>query len=410
MSAYRNEYLITKVLDPVFTNQSRCVFKLPHQILLKRSIMLGQLSYLGANKNTTMIGGISNLIRNISLRVGGSQVDYNSKVSVTNLLSNLRTTATRANNIDHSTKKTSLDFKTSLSKDVPELNKYILASNFGNQVNSVEGMVYLYDVLRFFLARHNVPGVTQEVIPMNIFKNQDIELTIEWETNPQILTNQTGTIGAINAPVLIMDCLEKSSPLYSSLDNLNVVLTYDRWENETVNYNGVNAGVTNETRERLNAVNGKMLKRVAICNQSSELVADLGLITKSKALNNEKIQVVINGRQIFDFRVEESAEKVSQFTNVWGEYLLPPGGRYNEWDDAKYVTNKTSITAANTVSPIVSNASLFGFKVNQRVDYMELDHQYTADTNNEPAGNFNVIFETENMLIVMNDGTFRMAY
>lgn len=405
MSAYRNEFLITTVLDPVFTNQTRCVFKLPHQILIKKSVVIGQLSYAGANRNTTIIGGISNLIRNISLRVGGSQVDYNSRVAVTNVLSNLRTTATRANNIDHSTKKTSLDFKTALNSD--PLRSSIVATNVGNQVNTPEGMVYLYDVLRFFLANHNVSGVSNEFLPLNVFKNQDIELTIEWETNPQILTNQTATIGLINAPVLIFDCVEKSSPLYAAMDNLNVVLTYDRWENEVINYLGGAAGATVETRERLNGVNGKMLKRVCILNQSNTLIPNLGLVSKSKALNNEKIQVVVNGRQIFDFRVEESAEKVGQFVNVWGEYLLVPGGRYNSWEEAGQVTQNTT---NQLVSQLVSNASLFGFKVNQRIEYMELDYQYTGPDGDEEAGNFNVIYETENALVVMNDGTFKMAF
>lgn len=416
MSAYRNEFLITQVLDPVFSNNQRCVFKLPHMIVVKKSVCLGELSYGPANRPFTMIGGVQNLIKNISLRVGGTQIDYNTKCAVTNVLSGLRVSASRSNNVDHSTKKTSLDFKTSLMTNAEDSRKFVVASNFGNQTNTASGTVYLYDVLRFFLAQHNLGGVSTEYIPFNLFKNQDIELMIEWESNPQILTNQTGTISSVNPPVLIMDCIEKSSPLYEAMSNLNqpVLLQYDRWEQESIIYSaaGDDTATVINTRERLNQANGKMVKRLCVLNQSSEYVPDLGLISKSSALPNEKIQIICNGRQLFDFRVEGSSEKVSQYVNVWGDYLAPPGSRYFLTDELQYITNKTSnVALGGQVSPIVGNASLFGCKLNKRIEYLELDHSHSGQTGKAVLGGvMNIVYETENMLIVAADGTFKLGF
>jgi hypothetical protein len=416
MSAYRNEFLITQVLDPVFSNNQRCVFKIPHMIVVKKSVALGELSYGPANRPYTMIGGVQNLIKNISLRVGGTQVDYNAKCAVTNVLSGLRVNASRANNVDHCTKKTSLDFKTSLMTNEQDNRMLIVASNFGNQTNTASGTVYLYDVLRFFLAQHNLNGVSNEFLPFNLFKNQDIELMIEWESNPQILTNQSGTITSVNPPVLIMDCIEKSSPFYEVMANLSepVLLKYDRWEQESILYStaGNDENTQVDTRERLNQANGKMVKRVCVLNQANEYVSDLGIISKSAALPNEKWQMICNGRQVFDFRVEGSSEKVSQFVNVWGDYIAPPGSRYYASPGAEYVTNKTSnVALGGQESPIVGNASLFGFKLNKRVDYLELDHSHTGDSSKAvTAGVMNVVYETENMLIVAGDGSFKLGF
>jgi hypothetical protein len=418
MSAYRNQYLVSNQVDPVFFNNNRCVFRLPHMVVLKRSVALGELGFVSAPKQYTMIGGVSNIIRSISLNVGGTQLDFNNRVAITNTLSNLRTTGSRANNVDSVTKKTGLDFKSSVLTNATDKGEFLVSSNFSNQANSGSGTVYLHEVLRFFLAKHNVQDVSEEFLPLNMFKNQNIELTIEWENNPQIISTQTAAINTFTQPVLLFDAIELSSPVYEALNSIKqpILLKYDTWQTESLIYGAggnLSANVVS-TQERLNQCNGKMLKRVALLNQGSDVVNDLGLVTKSTALPNEKIQLIVNGRSLFDYRLEDSAEKVSNFVNVWGDYVSGLGGRQFNFDAGNYLTNKTSNNqGAGQASAIVGNASLMGAMVNKRVEYMDVDisHTGSGDPNVDLlGGRYNFIFETDNMLIVAPDGTFSLGF
>jgi len=411
MSAFRSEFIQTQIIDPVFNNNSRCVFRLPPLITLKRSVALADVQYSGGAGNLTLVGGISNLIKTISLRIGGTQVDYNNFVAITNTLQNLRTTATKALNMDKVNKKNKLDYKQALVAAAPVTNEFIVASNFGNQAhNTTGGLLYLNEFLKFFNATHNLDA-PQEFLPLNLFGNASIELTIEWQTSPLVVSTAANAITGINAPTLLMDCLDTSSPVYAALPS-SATLSFNRWEVETLNYSAPAAAGDDVTvRERLNQVNNKFVTRLCILNQSNEANADMGSVTKSRALPSEQIQLILNGQQVLDFRSEDDAEKVMHFVNAWGDYICPPGGRYYQWAEAANVTAKNSIPAQQTASPIVSNVSLFGCNIQQRVNYLELDYQYSDDATTPVAagGNINVIYETANAVNISN-GVFSVVF
>lgn len=411
MSSFRNEYISTQILTPVLSNDQRCIFRLPSLICVKKSFALADVQYSGGAGALTMIGGISNLIKNISLRVGGTQIDHNNFVAITNTLQNLRTTTTKALNVEKVNKKNALDFKQALVAAAPVAGEFIVASNLENQArNTAGGLLYLHEFLKFFNAEHNLDA-PPEFLPLNLFGKANIELTIEWQNNGAIVSDSPNAITGINPPTLCVDCLDSSSPIYQSLPT-SATLTYNRWEAETLNYPApAVAGASVQVRERLSQSNNKFVLRLCVLNQSNEVTPDLGTVTKSRALPEEQYQIILNGQQVLDFRSEDDAEKVMHFVNAWGDYLLPPGGRYYEWAEAGNVTTKNAVTTAVTPSPIVSNASLFGVNIQQRVNYLELDYQYSDDATTPvtEGGNINIIYEVANAVNISN-GTFRVVF
>lgn len=411
MSSFRSEYISTQIITPVLSNDQRCIFRIPNLICVKKSFALADVQYSGGAGGLTLIGGISNVIKNISLRVGGTQIDHNNFVAVTNTLQNLRSSTTKALNVDKVNKKNALDFKQALVAAAPVSGEFIVASNFDVQArNTAGGLLYLHEFLKFFNAEHNLDA-PQEFLPLNLFGNANIELTIEWQNNGAIVSNEPNAITGINPPTLCVDCLDTSSPVYQALPT-SATLTYNRWEVETLNYPApATAGASVQVRERLSQPSNKYVTRLCVLTQSNEVTDDLGTVTKSRALPAERYQLVLNGQQVLDFRSEDDAEKVMHFVNAWGDYILPPGGRYYEWAQAGNVTTKNSIVAAVTPSPIVSNASLFGVNIQQRVNYLELDFQYSDDptTPVTDGGNINVIYEVSNAVNISN-GTFRVVF
>lgn len=405
MSVYRNQsFLQTQVLDPVFSNNNRCVFKIPALICAKKSICLGDLGLTTTGTpiyNT--IGGVANLIKTVSVRVAGTQVDFNNRCAVSNVLENLRSKPTKANNIDNKTVKNSLDFANSLvnfpvTVPVDDQNQRVVASNTRPFVSAnTDGMVYLYQLLGFFNGNHNVAGVSAELLPLYMFKDVgDIELTIEWQTDSIKVINQASALTILN-PVLIMDCLDKTNMLYDALDQLKtpVAVNFSRLEHESLQYGAGDAQV----RERLNQVSGKFVKRLVMFGKSNAVNNNYG-DTRADAFPNENIQLIVNGKQLLDFRSEESAEKVSHFLNAWGDYICPPGGRF--YGEAQNSANNTMDAQTNVLNDIVGKTSMFGVFLNTRVQYIELD--YTHDDNaTVPVvdGELNFIYETDNFVGVM---------
>lgn len=425
MSEYRSQFMSTQIIDPVLSTNTRCVFRIPSVVCLKQSVALADLAFTTTGSlepiDLTMIGGISNLIKTISLRIGGTQVDFNNFVAVTNTLQNLRTNTTKASSMDSYTKLNALDFKHALVKSTNQADEFIVCSNFRNEpvsgsANSQGSLVYLHELLKFFNASHSLDA-SQALLPLYAFKNSPIELTIEWQTDLGVLTNNVGvSITGVLPPKLILDAMDTSAPIYEVLDNFkgNVTLMYDRWETESLIYNQpLTEFAPVVVRERLNQVNGKFVKRLCLLTQSNAENADMGEKTKSTALPNENINLVLNGQQVLDFRSEGNGEKVQHFVNAWGDYVLPPFGRYDVLDGADQVIKKNQVLLEDgVVSPIVGNASLFGVGIYQVVDYLELDFQYQkGDTN--PAvtfgGRLNIIYETSNM-VTINQGVFSVTF
>jgi len=413
MSVYRNQYLQTLVIDPVLHNNNRCVFKIPAVVCAKKSMCLSDLGVsLSGVCEYNLIGGVANIIRTISLRVSGTQLDFNNNVRFTNVLENLRSSCSKANNIDNKTVKNSLDFMNSqvtfpITVALEDQNQRLVASNTRARVtDNADGKVYLYQLLQFFNGNHNVEGVTNELLPLYMFKDAgDIELTIEWETNPALIVNAAVNITGVRQPVLLMDAFDKSSMIYNALDNVKVPLAvnFSRWEYENLQYKANGAIV----RERLNQPTGKYVKRLCMFANSNEANLDLAQ-TRATALPLEQIQVVVNGKQALDFRSQDAAEKCMHFCNAWGDYILPTGGR--EYGKELTSASVTLDAPANTLSPIVGNTSLFGLILNSRVEYMELDYQYFEDLAKPvAAGQLNFIYETENIVGVMN-GQLTLSY
>lgn len=417
MSLYRSQFIQTQIIDPVFSNNQRCVFRLPALVCLKKSVALSDLAFTtNTGSVMTTIGGISNIIKTISLRIGGTQVDFNNFVAVTNTLENLRSTTTKALSVDRYTKKNALDYKEALIQAVGVKDTKLVVSNFGNpSAGSTDGLIYLNELLKFFNANHNLEA-SPDLLPLYLFKNSNIELTIEWQTTAQVVALPTGTtpvtITGVNPPTLIMDCLDSSSPIYGVLDGVtsNVKLTYDRWEVETLNYSPPAVGGISVLRERLNQVNGKFVKRLCMLTQPGDLRAGMGSSTFSAVLPDERINLVLNGQQVLDYRSEGDGEKTSHFVGAWGDYILPPGGRYYTWADEADVIVFNQIVTTPTVNPIVGNASLFGVNLYQVVDYLELDYQFSDDPDIPvtDGGNVQVLYETAHMITV-NRGVFTVS-
>jgi hypothetical protein len=292
----------------------------------------------------------------------------------------------------------------------------LVVSNFGSpSAGSPDGLVYLNELLKFFNANHNLDA-SPDLLPLYLFKNSNIELTIEWQTNALVVALPTGTtpvtITGVRSPTLLMDCLDSSSPIYGVLDGVtsNVKLTYDRWEVETLNYSPPPTNGISVLRERLNQVNGKFVKRLCMLTQPNIVKPGLGISTYSASLPDERINLVLNGQQVLDYRSEGDGEKVSHFVGAWGDYILPPGGRYYTWDDQFDVITNNSDDTAVIANPIVSNASLFGVNVYQVVDYLELDYQFSDDAGLPitVGGNVQFLYETAHM-VTINRGVFTVS-
>lgn len=405
MSVYKDQFLQTLVVDPVFSNNQRCVFKIPALVCVKKSVCLGDLGLTTTGvPSYNAIGGVANLIKTISLRCSGTQIDFNNRVKISNVLDNLRSNPSKANNVSNKTVKNSLDLANSqvtfpLTVDSNDQFQRIVVSNSRPTVAAnADGLVYLYQLLQFFNGNHNVEGVSAELLPLYMFKTVgDIELTIEWETDATKVITANTAFTVVN-PVLIMDCFDKSNPIYAALDSIKtpVAVNYNRWEHESLQY-GANGA---QVRERLNQPQGKYVKR--ICMLTNAGVANVDLAdSRSASLPNENIQLIVNGKQVLDFRSEESAEKVMHFCNAWGDYICPPQGR--NYGDVLNTGSNTMDAQTNTLNTLVGNTSLFGLVLNTRVDYMELDYKHDDDTTLAvPGGELNFIYETDNIVGVVN--------
>jgi len=409
MSVYRNQFLHTKVIDPILNNKNRCVFRLPAEVCVKKSLSLGGLGVeMGPTPPyfLTEIGGITNLIKSISLRVGGTQIDFNNHVSDTCVLENLRSTSTKANGVDSVTKYNRLDFKntiTTIEKPPGEaVTRIKSVAQLPTPVTlDLDGKIFLYELLQFFNGNHNIEGISNELLPLNIFKNVgNIELQIEWQTNPLILVNDAAaTFVNVNTPTLLMECLDTSSNLYNVMSQIKtpIAINFNRLEQETINYPASVANVPLIIRERLNQPVGKYVKRMCVLNVASTSTTDLGS-SKSTASYHETYQFNINGKQVIDYRSENSAEKVMNFCNAWGDYLCPVGGRNPLNTNSKFITTQDAVLR----DQLDGNTSLFGLNVNQRIESMELDYSH-VHTGIIVPGRLSLLYETDNIVGVLND-------
>lgn len=394
----------THIVDPVSHSNTRTVFKVP-KILLncdKAKIANVIVNINDAAATFNLIGGALNTVKNITFKVNGQELDSNRAPKYINtVVQPLSSDGQNVNlnlpeyNSNYNYNFVIDDYDSGTASGIfQNSNKYLYNVAINTEVSTTVNTLRLNKLLGFFRSNLNIENEELPVLPLNMMKGE-CELIIEWEDIVgNYCSNPSATLISISRPFLILDEVNSES-MSMLLSRENISWNYPSWE-----WTSYFVDSASNLNVRLNSLNGKFVKRLALINNDLDTVDNNIINTNSKNLTNEMIRISVNQKDIMDFRGCDSPAKKTMFFNTsWGEHILPVAANFQLAQvDSVYDTFVRS-------NVIVSNVSLFGCNVNERVKDIQLEVKSDETANI----NVNVIGEVQRGIDLNSNGDF-IAY
>tara|TARA_R110001592_G_scaffold67322_5_gene206428 strand:- start:6705 stop:7997 length:1293 start_codon:yes stop_codon:yes gene_type:complete len=271
------------------------------------------------------------------------------------------------------------------------------------------------------------------VIDTAVMKN--LVLEIEWERDARNLVVVDNVAQTIDTPVLIAE--EIVSPkLRQSLTSGFTGAVWNKVEHDVVNIATITdpagAGDTTEVNsvQQFNAFDDKFVSRVIIMKAYSDKAkyvasnvvqgfGDFGSLIPHK----EKIQLKINGANMFPQPLEHPTTKAMITYDAWGKVNVPPYAIFESVGADKDGTAQANLSgasppaSANTKARGLTGAGgFFGCSLNQKIGQLSLDYTRTAMNNataTDPscdALDIHAYAECRKALQINSNGTFVVSY
>tara|TARA_R100000734_G_scaffold18264_1_gene15022 strand:+ start:1943 stop:3235 length:1293 start_codon:yes stop_codon:yes gene_type:complete len=421
--------LKSQTLDPAsdITNQ-KCTFRFADDTAYYPNLRLANLgSFGGVDHEYNAIAGCYGAIRHIRLVSNGVELDAmrfaNRYLAWRNLLNTNR---------DNSSVNRKLT-KNQLGFQIQPTGHEVSAGRSGAE-NSTgttrdESKLGHLDLRLCLPLLENMP-----VIDTAVFKNLILE--IEWERDTKRLITRDNVAQTIQTPLLIAE--EITSPtLRQSLTKGFTGSIWNKVEHDVINIAEINTGIaaagdTNEVNsvQQLNAFDDKFVSRLVLMKTYSDKskyvnaniidgFGDFG----SLAPHKEKIQLKVNGANVFPQPLEHPSTKAMITFDAWGKVNLPPYAMNESVGADRDGQAQANLSGAvppkdanNKQRGLVGNGGFFGCSLNTKIGNLSLDYTRTGMNNgtatapDHDALDVHAYAECRKALQINSNGSFVVSY
>ena len=271
------------------------------------------------------------------------------------------------------------------------------------------------------------------IIDTAVLKNLILE--IEWESDARNLISKDNVSQTIDTPILIAEEIT-SQKLRTSLTSGFTGAVFNKVEHDVINIATITkpagAGDTNQVNSvnQLNAFDDKFVSRVVLMKSYSDKskyvdnhyvlgMGDFGSLVPHK----EKIQLKINGANIFPQPLEHPTTKAMITADTWGKVNLPPYGMTESVGLDEEGSAQVNLSGA--VAPLGTNAKargftgaggFFGCSLNQKIGQLSLDYTRTGMNNSATSDpscdslDIHAYAECRKAMQINSDGSFVVSY
>jgi len=415
MAFYSSGDVKTKYIDPKsFSDGSRAVFELEgHHLAYLPNMRLLDIGVFGqANGNYNKLIGANDIIREITLFDGATILTQLSNYGLYR--------GFQLQNTSNSNAQSIVNFKSAGGK-------------IGFQQLSDDGL--LQNIQRDLVtaaARNESKGAyveLREVLPMlnsvshlptDVFRNLRLEVTFNTELAEQVLQDITHTITGMKLPILAVDVLDNKAIVSKMTAGIGKQIAWLEVEHDQVAYEATatnggagDQGVEEVKNFKLDGFKNKSVERMVQIKEEQDITKYLnGNDVKgygryaSVALFNEKIQVRLNGRNIFpNSGLTGNMERLAYVVDTYGDCAVYPG--------ANQVDIDTGIVAgedAGAGRDLIGNLSYNAFYLGEKIFDLQIEHSRTGleDTTglrpSTDALNVHYYAEVKKVLVLGNNG------
>jgi hypothetical protein len=415
MAFYSSGDVKTKYIDPKsFSDGSRAVFELEGHHLAylpnMRLLDIGVFGQAGGEYNELI--GANDIIREITLFDGATILTQLSNYGLYR--------GFQLQNTSNSNAQSVVNFKSA-------------GGQLGFQQLSDDGLLqHIQRNLETAAARSASRGAyveLREVLPMlnsvshlptDVFRNLRLEVTFNTEAAEQILQDITHTITGMLLPILAVDVLDNKAIVSKMTAGIGKQIAWLEVEHDQVAYeqsanNGAagDQGVEEVKNFKLDGFKNKSVERMVQIKEEQDITKYLNGNNprgfgrfQSAALFNEKIQVRLNGRNIFpNSGLTGNMERLAYVVDTYGDCVSYPGSNQVDIDTGAVAGED----AANGQDKI-GNLSYNAFYLGEKIFDLQIEHSRTGleDTTalrpSTDALNIHYYAEVKKVLVLGNNG------
>ena len=421
--------LKSQTLDPAsdITNQ-KCSFRFADDTAYYPNLRLSNLGCFGSvNHSYTSLAGCYGAIRHIRLVSNGVELDAMRHANRYLAWRNLLNTNRDNESVIRKLAKHQLGFQI-------QPTGHAVSSGLSGQENTTgtardEAKLGHLDLRLCLPLLENMP-----VIDTSVFKN--LVLEIEWETDVRRLVAVDNVAQTVQTPLLVAE--EITSPqLRQSLTKGFTGSVWNKVEHDVINIAEISSGIagagdTNEvnTVQQLNAFDDKFVSRVVIMKTFSDKskyvdanvvqgFGDFGSLVPHK----EKINLKINGANIFPQPLEHPSTKAMMTYDAWGKVNIPPYAMTEsvgaDTDGSPQVNLSGAVPpkdANNKARGLTGAGGFFGCSLNTKIGQLSLDYTRTGMNNatgsapDHDALDIHAYAECRKALQINSNGSFVISY
>ena len=272
------------------------------------------------------------------------------------------------------------------------------------------------------------------VLDTDIFPN--LELTIELETNTEILTRTLGDDVSVTRPILIVDQVDDPSMAEQMRRDFKGVV-WNKIEHDSFNIPFVDtsgfadpATVTQTVNERIERFSDKYVGRVVVSKMFSNPNIGRARTTGylgSMAIHGESFNIRVDGAKVFPTDISRESTRLCMLQDTFGSIGIPP---YADRECVGLDTpnnNSVNINGVNTLNGgkqgnLVGTMSYIGFALNSPVRELQMDFSrvnLANDRNTSAAASeapesapitVHLHGEVRKAISMNKDGSFRVGY
>ena len=418
-----------QTLDPTsdITNQ-KCVFRFADDTAYYPNLRLSNLGSFGGVSHTyNRIAGVYGAIKHIRLVSNGVELDAmrfaNRYLAWRNLLNSNRDNES----VMRKLAKHQLGFQIQPTGHAVDAGLSGAENTTGTARD--EAKLGHLDLRLCLPLLENMP-----VLDTAVFKN--LQLEIEWETDARRLVVVDNVAQTVQTPLLIAE--EITSPqLRQSLTKGFTGAVYNKIEHDVINVAEVTAGIAgagdrNEVNsvQQLNAFDDKFVSRIVFMKSFSDKAkyvdtnvvqgfGDFGSLVPHK----EKLQLKLNGANVFPQPLENPTTKAMITFDAWGKVNLPPYAMFESVGadtDGNAQANLSGAVppkdANNKQRGLTGAGGFFGCALNAKVGSLSLDFTRTAMNNatasapDHDALDIHAYAECRKAIQINSNGSYNISY
>lgn len=365
-----------KIVDPInFQDLRRCEFRLDADKLYLSSLRLSGYGFLNGDANLLPGLGVLGLIKQIGVYDGNVLLDELTNpvefLSFYSKLGGQDETFSKKAVLNKTKQNIQYNFTTPDGSQATTNGdgKFDVIGDPGSNSNNNETLIDLTQVVAMLR--------DVDYIPTSLFKN--FRIVIEFNIDASLFTN---VLTQVKRPQLIADEVvdENAKSAIMGMLMKQKKLTYFSIESEQFSVGAVADGTTQNVGNRLRNFKDKILNNMLIVKSApSSSRRDA-----SYYMTNEKLQVSINGKNLFGFNgLSNEALKNQILGQSWG--VITQQGHRSAYFSADNGTNEI---VAN-IGDYYGTGSYIGFGVRERVNDLQIEYERlgsSADRAGIPSG------------------------